>query len=163
MFIGRLSKEKGILPLIEIATNLTNFDFHIYGQGDLEHIVRKASQTSYNIHYHGFSLEISKNLYPFHLLIIPSFREGLPLVALEALASGLPVLASQVGGLPKLLKNNLFLAEPGNTNDFIQKTKFINNQFNDLQKEIKKISESISSNYSLKNWIAKTNEVYESF
>ena len=60
VFIGRLSKEKGILPLLEIATKLKDFDFHIYGQGDLDHLIINASKSSQNIYYHGFDLEISK-------------------------------------------------------------------------------------------------------
>jgi glycosyltransferase involved in cell wall biosynthesis len=46
------------------------------------------------------------------MLIMPSRNEGLPLVLLEALASGVPVVASSVGGVPEVLSSE-FLVEPG--------------------------------------------------
>lgn len=51
----------------------------------------------------------------FDCLVIPSFLEGLPKVAVESLACGIPVIASNVGGLPEIIQNewNGLLVPPG--------------------------------------------------
>ena len=49
------------------------------------------------------------------MLVIPSLEEALGLVAIEALATGIPVIASNVGGLPEIVSNEIgMLVEPGN-------------------------------------------------
>ena len=57
------------------------------------------------------------------VLLLPSYREGLPRVALEALAMQRPVIASNVGGLPEVVKDGVtgFLLEPGDVKGFIAK------------------------------------------
>lgn len=51
----------------------------------------------------GWRKDVDKLLTSWDLLVIPSFEEGLPLSALEAMAAARPVLASRVGGLPELV------------------------------------------------------------
>ena len=64
------------------------------------------------IEWRGFTRQINAELAAMDLLVLPSlFGEGLPMVVLEAMAAGVPVLAAKVGGLPDLIddgKNGLF-------------------------------------------------------
>jgi glycosyltransferase involved in cell wall biosynthesis len=61
-------------------------------------------------------LEIPKYLSASDIFVLPSVSEGLPVVILEALASGIPVVASRVGGIPDILTDgcNALLVEPAN-------------------------------------------------
>jgi len=50
--------------------------------------------------------DIQNFLNEFKLLVLPSYTEGLPNIMLEAMASGTPVLATQVGVIPDIIKDN---------------------------------------------------------
>lgn len=56
------------------------------------------------------------------VVLVPSLSENFPVVALEAMSSGKPVIASKVGGIPELVSNNKngFLVRPGNVEQIVE-------------------------------------------
>jgi glycosyltransferase involved in cell wall biosynthesis len=69
------------------------------------------------IDWAGFAREIDEELAQMDLFVLPSlFGEGLPMVVLEAMSSGLPVVASAVPGVPEAVRDGLegLLVEPSN-------------------------------------------------
>ena len=65
----------------------------------------------------GFQSDITSQFARMHLFVLPSlFGEGLPMVLLEAMAAGLPVVSTRVEGIPQLVRNDRdgLLVEPGN-------------------------------------------------
>jgi len=112
-FIGRLSKEKGILnflnalALIKIASEVV-----IIGDGEergrvLDEIRLLESMNKLNIEYCGWmeNAKLPNYLNEIKLLVVPSYKEGLPNIILEAMACGTPVLATPVGGIPGVIKD----------------------------------------------------------
>ena len=91
--IGRAAPEKGFDVLIK-AMGEVDAELHLFGVGT-------EALTAGPVHGHGpvSREEIAAALARAHALVVPSRREGLGMVALEALAVGRPVIASAVGGL----------------------------------------------------------------
>jgi glycosyltransferase involved in cell wall biosynthesis len=112
LFVGRLEEQKGIMNLLELFARIrkkTDAKLLIVGEGDLkdriEHFIARNSLDGL-VSYLGFARGIG--LYSLYkgarALIVPS--EGLensPLVALEALSVGTPVIGSYSGGLPEII------------------------------------------------------------
>jgi glycosyltransferase involved in cell wall biosynthesis len=113
-FVGRISHEKGPDYFVELARSFSQTSFHLYGNGpDLSNIKKHASD---NLHIHGQQNDMENVWNKIGLLIMPSRHEGLPMAALEAMARGIPVLASNVGALDRLIEHefNGWLVEPNN-------------------------------------------------
>jgi len=109
LFVGRVEKRKGIYELIEIAKHLqsNNFNFvlNIVGGGDLfEEVKNKINQLGLrnNVILHGLISEKDelKSMYDnADAFIFTSHDEGFPRVLYEAMASGLPIFTTFVGGI----------------------------------------------------------------
>lgn len=101
LFVGRLIEKKGIKQLCEAAIALPDINFIIIGAGPLENYIKKMAKSYNNILYIGKVINNELNEYfgIANLLCIPSqYEEGFPRVPMEAVACGLPVIASNKGG-----------------------------------------------------------------
>lgn len=116
IFIGRLEKNKGLGLLLEaVKVLLTTYNLQptilIVGDGPLrKKLELQATRYKLQAKFHKWakdSREIAELLNRSKILIMPSYNEGGPRVVVEALACGVPVLATLVGIVPDLLKNGL--------------------------------------------------------
>ena len=122
--VGRLVPEKGLFLLVDAFAALVgqNRDLGLVLVGDgpdrgrLQERVR-ALGLSERVVLTGFVSNVPAVLPLFVLLALPSFTEGLPLTVLEAMRTGLPVVATRVGGVPAVLGNDVagVLVEPNDT------------------------------------------------
>ncbi len=107
---GRLSPEKGFGVLIDAAAAVLAADpaagLVIFGEGvlraELEQQVRVRGLTG-RVVLPGFHNDLDALLAAADVVTLPSFTEGLPNVALEASAAGVPVVATAVGGTPEVV------------------------------------------------------------
>ena len=79
------------------------------GKGDLENDLKeKASQmgVSDNVKFLGWRNDVHEIMQVFDVFVLPSLNEGMGRVIVEAMAAGKPVVASNTGGIPDLVKNN---------------------------------------------------------
>jgi glycosyltransferase involved in cell wall biosynthesis len=127
---GRLSPEKGFAVLIEAARPLLHenpdLGFILFGDGPLHDQLARAiaaAGLAGRFILAGFKNNLD-DLFPFlDLLVLPSFTEGLPNVVLEALAAGVPVVATAVGGTPEVVEDgvNGYLVPPGDAGALSQR------------------------------------------
>lgn len=129
--VGRFTKEKGYDMLIDVAKIV--FDKHpdwcwsIFGEGeDFESIKLKVEENELqkNVILEGKSDNIYSEYNKCSMCVLPSYREGLPLVLLEAKALGLPMVSFNcVTGPAEIVNNNVdgFLIEPYDKKDMAEK------------------------------------------
>lgn len=160
--IGRLSPEKGIAEAIRAVSNLEEVYLTIVGDGSELNSLKKLSKPLNNINFVGFQKNITKYLQDADALLMPSHREGLPMALLEATAAGLPILASNIGGIPKLVTTNGILFRPNNIKEIrhsiceFKKNRMRYNKVARLKANI------IKDRYSIEKWLDKTRAIYKS-
>jgi glycosyltransferase involved in cell wall biosynthesis len=124
---------KGIEVLLETLAALRsrNIDVRLRAVGGFETETYKADilglaerlDLTEAIDWIGFTRGINRELAKIHLFVLPSlFGEGLPMVVLEAMAAGLPVVASRVEGVPEAIihRQTGLLVEPGSVSQLVQ-------------------------------------------
>ncbi|MFT4577842.1 MAG: teichuronic acid biosynthesis glycosyltransferase TuaC, partial [Nitrospinales bacterium] len=171
--IGSLNKTKNHTLLIntfaEIAASNNSWHLYIIGEGEeqqnlekqildvkLEQKITLLGSVDHN--------SISKWLKAADIFVHPSQSEGTPNVLLEAMACGLPVIASKVGGIPELIKDNTegLLFESNSKDDLKEKLNRLT-QDKQLQKILaKNAQKKITTHYSSwKNQAEKLLALYE--
>lgn len=100
-FVGRLSEEKGPDTFVEMATHFPKHNFHIYGSGPMESLLKEIAPQ--NVQFHGHQSNMNKVWQGIDLLLITSRYEGLPMAALEAMSRGIPVISFELGELPSVI------------------------------------------------------------
>ncbi|MEL0310165.1 MAG: glycosyltransferase family 4 protein, partial [Gammaproteobacteria bacterium] len=106
IFVGRWSPEKNFLELFEVVNHLegNNFELLVYGNFPQTIIDKCASQ---KIKFMGYEDDKDKIYVSNAILVVPSIYESGPLVAIEALERGLPVITRQVGIFKDFTISNL--------------------------------------------------------
>jgi glycosyltransferase involved in cell wall biosynthesis len=101
----RLTKQKGITYLLrampEIIRQYPDVTLVIAGEGDIEKKLKKEASdlgVAKNTLFIGPRLDMSEVVKVLDLYVLPSLWEGLPMVLLEAMSAGCPIVATNVGG-----------------------------------------------------------------
>jgi glycosyltransferase involved in cell wall biosynthesis len=124
-FIGRLHPVKNLDVLLDafslIQPRTKNALLVLAGRGEMLDQLRELTRSlgiGNNIVFLGHQTEITKILKTFDILVLPSRIEGFGLVLLEAMASGVPVIATNVGGIPEVVEDGItgLLVSPGDPN-----------------------------------------------
>jgi colanic acid/amylovoran biosynthesis glycosyltransferase len=105
--IGRLAEQKGFAVLIDAIAQLADLPalhLTLVGDGPLRATL-EAKAEGLPITFAGWQDEsgVRNALAAAHALILPSFAEGLPVVVMEAMAAGRPIIATSIAGIPELV------------------------------------------------------------
>jgi glycosyltransferase involved in cell wall biosynthesis len=127
LYLGYLGKAKGSFDLINVAKQIhyrgIELSFDLVGDeltpGEWKQLEKQISEVELNgyIRMHSAVTGASKIRFfnNADIFVYPSYHEGMPIAVIEAMACGLPIVATKVGGIPDLVKDgfNGFLIEPG--------------------------------------------------
>lgn len=167
LFIGRISHEKDPLRLVKAAKELienndSNFEINFVGDGILKDELSnqiKANNLENHFKLHGFQLDIKPYLSEAHCLVLPSIREGLPIVIIEAAASRLPIISTPVGSVPDYLNaSNAYLSS---TEDFDKNMLDVMQNYNQALVKSEKLYQDIKSSFEIENVFKKHLEIYK--
>lgn len=110
--VGRLDRNKGVIYLLKAAKALLkeykSICLLIVGDGpSKQDLYDEALELGIgnNVIFTGFRNDISSIFSAFDIFVLPSLKEGLPMVLLEAMASRIPVIATRVGDIPIVIKH----------------------------------------------------------
>ena len=110
VMIGRLAEGKGFNVVLDAVESIrcANFSVCLVGDGPLYESLESEIEErglSERVFLTGFRDDIPRVLAASDVFVLPSFREGTPRVILEAMASGLPVVATDIAGIPEQVAN----------------------------------------------------------
>jgi len=172
LFLGNVCDDKGIFGLIHfLRTNKYFLDnqirLFIGGNGEINRLIKliEAPVFNNNIEYCGWVKADTKRLLlcSCDVFILPSFVEGLPVSILEAMACHKPIIATNVGGIPSIVKNNYngWLIDPG---AFFQLDTVFEKIFSNKQVLLKYSANSLlaSKKYSVDVILAELSDLYQS-
>lgn len=111
--IGRLVRQKGhgyFLETLKALVKNHKVQGLIIGSGPMDEELRALAK-SYNLNgsvkFLGLRDDVNQLLSTIDILVMPSLREGLPMVALEAMSYGIPVVGFSVGGMPEVVEDGV--------------------------------------------------------
>ncbi|WP_142858436.1 glycosyltransferase family 4 protein [Salinigranum halophilum] len=108
LYAGKQQRSKGLETLFEAAEALPQVTVHLCGSGPMSEDCEEVAQELDNVRYHGYvtSDRLHELRVSSHAAVVPSlWMENSPLVIYESLASGLPVIGSDMGGIPELVEH----------------------------------------------------------
>jgi glycosyltransferase involved in cell wall biosynthesis len=130
----RLVPLKGVSCLLramaELHAEFPNVQLDIAGRGpSLESLVHEAERLGLakQVRFLGWQNNLRPILRNWDIFVLPSLDEGLPLAVLEAMAAGLPIVGTLVGGLPELIHHGCtgFLVPPNDPQSLAQQLRHL--------------------------------------
>lgn len=161
LYLGGLETIKGILFLLKVFKNLKekNWQLRIVGTGSKEEEIKKIIKGDSRFLYYGY-IKHSALSNIFHLsdyIVVPSLcYENSPTVIYESLSYGVPVIASDIGGIPEIVKDqyNGFTFAPGDEKNLEKVIHFFLARPNIVQQYTENARISVQ-NFTIKNYIQK--------
>lgn len=125
--VARFNAVKNQEMLVEafakVRKHINNVNLVFVGDGELRNMIEKK------VHNYGLNDEVvftgniqnvADKLRLADIFVLPSRYEGLPLTILEAMASGLPIVATNIGGIPDIVKGNGLLFEENDIDSMVE-------------------------------------------
>jgi len=162
--IAELHKIKGHTYILEAAKKLPFVNFVFIGDGEeKENLIKIVKEQNIkNIIFKGFIDNASIYLKTFNYFLLPSLSEGLAICLLEAGLAEVPVIATNVGGIPEVIKNkyNGILIEPKDSNAIVSAVDFLIGNPVEANKYTENLKKDIQENFSFENMTSKTIALY---
>lgn len=170
-YIGRLSKEKGPLDFVKSAKGILEKDpgcrFIVAGEGPLLEPTKRTVQSLGIMKYFDFKGNIPQKRMPalytkINVVLSSSHTEGMPVALLEALSAGVPVVATDVGGVGELIRHgyNGLLTEKNDIESLIANVFLLKNNPELAQTLARNGRDVVANQFSYSQWNRKMESLY---
>ncbi len=164
--IAELTENKGLSYAIEAMKKIPDSLFLIIGGGEKETELKKAvneNNLQEKVSFAGFVENASRLIKGFDVFLLPSIKEGLPYVLLEAGFAEVPIIATKVGGIPELLRSdeNGVLVRPRDPKDIEMGIRFINENPKKQKEFTEKLRKTIDQDFSFETMLEKHKNLYK--
>lgn len=169
-YLGRLSEEKGVKFLIKALSKsfqkMSNLKLVIVGDGPDKSALEKLTHDQgleSRVIFVGFQANTEPWFSVFDLFVLPSLTEGTPMALLEAMAAGIPVVASAVGGVPSVVEDqvNGLLVPPSRADLIAEKIELLVND-HELRKSLSlNARDHIEKKYKVGAWCRSIERIYQ--
>lgn len=162
--VARLTEMKKVSDTIKAVSALEDVQLDVIGTGKLEEELKELVKDlgiESRVDFKGYieNEELPSHLTEADVFVLPSLNEGMSNATLEAMASGLPLIITDVGGSDELVDGNGFIVEkenPGSISDAVEN--YINEP--DLLERHGRRSREIAES---RNWDAISEKFYETY
>lgn len=167
VMVGRLADGKGFEDLLAAVDRLEHERLSVYLVGDgplhdsLQQEIRKR-ELSDTVEMLGYRTDIPAILAASDVFVLPSYREGTPRVITEAMASGLPIVATDIAGVPEQVADGKsgFLIEPGDVETLADRLEQLYSSTT-LREEFGAVGHNRAEQFSKERMLADIKAVYE--
>lgn len=164
--VSRLDPVKGVAFLMQAFAHVDGARLVVIGDGPERGALESLADSlglARRVHWVGHQRNASRLLSAFDLFVQPSLHEGLPNTVLEAMAAGLPVVATAVGGTPEVVVDGVtgLLVPPG-TPDVLARAITTLLRDADLRRTMGQASrERVVQDFSVERMVEQTERLYE--
>jgi len=169
--VGRLSVEKGLIHLLAACAKLLRdgvpLKVLIVGDGpqrkELEQLSLELGLGD-RVVFAGFREDIAEWILCMDVFVLPSLTEGTPISLLEAMACGVPVIASAVGGVPQVIQHGEtgMLVSPGSEDEISNAVLTLFRDSEARQKLAQSALVLVKTRYNIEQWIGRVEMEYQS-
>jgi Glycosyltransferase len=173
VYLARIEERKGFFDMMNMLPGLLeqfrNCKLYVAGQGDTDMVKNKAQELNLadKIEVLGYIDYSQKDqlLRKGHVLLLPSYEEGLPMALLEAMSYGMVPVTTPVGGIPEVIVHgeNGMLLQPGDTVAMRNCVEWVIGDAGRFEQMSRNASETIALSFNLHNHMKDLLGIYKSF
>lgn len=160
LFVGHIVPGKGIFEFLSAVKHLDNLDINIYGPQN-DSVINKIKEEYQDdkfykrIVFHGLqpSNEVYNKMREATLFVLPTYSEGFPLVIMEAMACGCPIITTPVGAIKEMLTYNGevegYLVPPRNVEKLKETIIYCLEHKNEISQKASMAQEKVYTTYTM--------------
>ncbi len=167
--VARLTQQKGIGYLLEAVSHLRHryprIRCVVLGEGELRGELEgraEEMEISGNVVFPGVRKDVENVLATFDLFVLPSLYEGMPVALLEAMSTGLPVVATRLASVLEVIDDGVdgILAPPGDAQALSDAIASALGSPEAMRRMGRNAREKIRNEYSVERWVASYDDLY---